>query len=68
LTAGAIQVGQRVWVADESVNGGRATGVIASIPDDFLNAGGFVVLLNDEKNMVVTCAANQRGIRWDFAA
>ena len=62
-----IEVGQRVWVADPEANGGRATGAIASVADDFLGAGGFVVLLDGEKR-IVTCSNDQRGTQWDFAA
>jgi hypothetical protein len=66
VTTGRIQVGQCVWVTDASANGRRATGVIASIADDFLSAGGFVVLLDGE-NKVVTCCNDRRGTQWDFA-
>src|SRR5262245_18302840 len=64
----AILVGQRVWVADPEVKGGRATGVVASVPDDFLAAGGgggFEVLLEGE-NKVVTCCNERRGSQWNF--
>ena len=59
-----IRIGQGVWVAD--ADGRRASGIIASISDDFLNSGGFIVLLDGEKK-VVTCCEDRRGTRWDFA-
>jgi hypothetical protein len=67
VTTGRIQVGQRVWVVDPDAKGGRVPGVIASIRDDFLNGGGFVVRLDGQKK-VLTCSVDGRGVQWDFAA
>lgn len=64
MLTGRVQVGERVWVTD--ANGYRIAGAIASIAEDFLNAGGFVVLLDGEKK-VVTCCMERRGRQWDFA-
>ena len=62
---GTVQVGQRVWIGDG--DGCSVAGVIASVQDDFLSAGGFVALLDGHKT-VVTCSEDQRGVRWDFVA
>jgi hypothetical protein len=59
-----ILIGQRVWVADAHAR--WISGVIASISDDFLNSGGFIVLLDGETK-VVTCCEDRRGTQWDFA-
>jgi hypothetical protein len=40
-----IEIGQRVWVADQSAEGGRAKGVVGSLSEDLAFSGGFVVLL-----------------------
>src|SRR5262245_10893118 len=63
----AIEVGQRVWVLQRGDNADeKVQGVIASLCEDFLGTGGFIVQL-DGGARVVTCAPDRRGTQWDFA-
>ena len=68
MNAEGLELGRRVWVADALQPEGRAFGLIASLPQVYLNGfASFVVMLDGGTPSVVTCCVERRGSQWDFA-
>jgi hypothetical protein len=67
-TESIIQLGQRVWVTDQSNPGGRTFGYVAALSTVYLNgSASFVVKVDGGKPTVITCCEDRRGSQWDFA-
>ena len=66
-----IQAGQRVWVLDSDITGGKVWGTISSIGEGmgfFSGADRSVIIVVDGGDIVLSCSEGQRGVRWDVAA
>jgi hypothetical protein len=68
MSGAQIKPGQRVWVADGSVPGGRRYGRIIGVDRrrGLLNSGGLLILLDGE-HAVIARSTNGRGVEWDLA-